>query len=270
MTPVRSFGDRRPLLFVVILFASWIVLAGLAAALAGAVLDLPVADPLVQTVGTVTATLLLLWGVIRLGWIDRIGITRLGSWPSWIATAVLLIYVILVGFYAFFGESSFRVTSLVEREAWPILLQALRAAFVEEVVFRGVILYALLRAWGKSLRGVLAALLVQAVLFAVPHALQVLAGVTSASAVSNVLATLVFGLWTGMLVIAVGSIWPAVLLHAASNAFTLIKGLSSPWITPDHLGYLRGASVELPLILIGVWVLVKLNGTRSPGSGVET
>lgn len=270
MNPVRRFSDRRPFVFVVILFGTWVVLAGLIAGLAGAVLDRPVGDPLSQTVGTVGATFLLLLGAVRLEWIAHVGITSFGSWRAWIATLALLTYVLLGGFYAFFGEVSFQAASLLDREAWPILLQALRAAFVEEVVFRGILLHALVRAWGTSVRGVVMAILVQAVLFALPHVLQVLAGVPQASALSNVLATLVFGVWTGMLVVAVGSIWPAVLLHAASNAATLVKGLSSPWIAPDHLGYLRGALVELPLILIGLWVLVQLNGARRRSPRVES
>jgi len=238
------------------------ILVSIFAMLAGILIDKPITDPLIQAVGALVATLILLLGTYRLGWISQIGITRFGSPLSWIVTLALSIYVLLAGFYAYFGESSFQMVSLLDQEAWPILLQGLRVGFVEEVVFRGIILYSLVRVWGKINRGIVMAIPIQAVLFALPHAFQVLAGVAPTSALSNILATLIFGLWTGMLVVVVGSLWPAIFLHAVSNSFTLIKGLSSTWVTPNYLGYLRGALVELPLVLIGVWIVLKIKDNQ--------
>jgi len=266
MKAVLKFSEDKPLIFVLILLVAWMILVSAVAIMVGMLLNKPIVDPLIQAVGALIATIFLLLVVYRIGWINHIGITRFGSPLSWIATLVLSIYVLSAGFYAYFGGFSFQVSSLLDQEAWPILLRGLRAGFVEEVVFRGVILYALLRVWGKTNRGFVSALTVQAVLFALPHALQVLAGVAPTSALSNLLATLIFGLWTGMLVVAVGSLWPAIFLHAISNSFTIIKGLSSAWITPYYLGYLRGALVELPLVLIGVWIVLKLKENRKVGS----
>ena len=262
MKSVLEFSERRPLIFVLIIIMAWMSLVFVVALLLGNLLSKPIADPLIQAVGTLVATLLLLLGAYHIGWINRIGITNFGSSSSWIAILLLSIYVLLGGFYAFFGEFSFQFGSLLGQEAWPILLQGLRAGFVEEVVFRGIILYSLIRVWGKTNRGIVTALFVQAVLFALPHAFQVLADVTPTSALSNVLATLTFGLWTGTLVVAVGSLWPAIFVHAVSNSFTLIKGLSSAWIAPYYLGYLRGVLFELPLVLIGLWIVLKLNDNQ--------
>jgi membrane protease YdiL (CAAX protease family) len=262
MKTVLRFSERKPLIFVLILLLAWMILVFIVAILVGFLLDKPIADPLIQSVGALVATLFLLFGAYHIGWISQIGITSFGSPLSWIATLALSIYVILADFYAFFGESSFQVSSLLDQGAWPILLQGFRAGFVEEVVFRGIILYSLVRLWGKKNRGIVMAIIVQAVLFALPHVFQVLAGVAPTSVLSNVLATLIFGLWTGMLVVVVGSLWPAIFLHAVSNSFTLIKGLSSTWITPYHLGYLRGALVELPLVLIGLWIVLKLKDNQ--------
>ena len=50
--------------------------------------------------------------------------------------------------------------------------------------------------------------------------------------------------------------WQLPLLF--SNSFTQIKGFSSVWVTPNYVGYLRGALVELPLVLIGLWIVLKL------------
>jgi membrane protease YdiL (CAAX protease family) len=262
MKSVINFSVRKPLIFVLVVLVAWMILVTAVAVPVGILLNRPIADSLIQAVGALIATLILLLAAYRIGWINHIGITSFGSRLSWVVTLALSMYVILAGFYAYFGEFSFQVSSLLDQEAWPILLQGLRAGFVEEVVFRGVILYSLVRVWGKENQGVVTALIVQAVLFALPHVFQVLAGVSPTSALSNVLATLIFGLWTGMLVVAVGSLWPAIFLHAVSNSFTMIKGLSSVWITPYYLGYLRGALIEIPLVLIGLWIVLKGKGNQ--------
>lgn len=267
MKSVLNISERKPLIFVLVLLVAWMILVTAVAVPVGILLNRPIADSLIQAVGALIATLILLLAAYRIGWINHIGITSFGSRLSWVVTLALSVYVILAGFYAYFDEFSFQVSSLFDQEAWPILLQGLRAGFVEEVVFRGVILYSLVRVWGKENRGVVTALIVQAVLFALPHVFQVLAGVSPASALSNVLATLVFGLWTGMLVVVVGSLWPAIFLHAVSNSFTMIKGLSSVWITPYYLGYLRGALVEIPLVLIGLWIVLKRKGNQKESPG---
>lgn len=265
-----KFNEKRPLFFVLILLVAWMILVSLVAVLVGYLVNKPVADPLVQAFGTLVATLLLLFGAYRIGWFNKIGITSFGSPLSWLATLGVAIYVLIVDFYAYFGEISFQFDLLFERKAVPILLQGLRTGFVEEIVFRGIILYSLVRVWGKKKGGVVFAIFVQAFLFAFPHVLQMFAGAPPMSALSNVLATLVFGLWSGMLVLIVGSVWPAIFLHAVSNSFTLIKGLSSPWITPYYLGYLRAVLFELPLVLFGLWVVLKLNRKESPEAFSKT
>jgi membrane protease YdiL (CAAX protease family) len=266
MKSVLRFGDRRPLIFVLAVLVAWLMLVSVISILVGTLFDKPIADPQIQAAGTLIATILLLFGAYRVGWIDRIGLVSFGTRSSWVVTLIVAIYVLLVNFYAFFGEFTFQIGALISPDALPILLQALRAGFVEEVVFRGIILYWLVSVWGKSNRGLFAALVVQAALFGALHALQVLGGATPASAISNVLATFTFGLWIGALVVFTGSLWPAMLLHAVSNSFTLIKGLSSQWVTPYFLGYLRESLFELPLVLLGLWLVLKLKANAQRGS----
>ena len=124
----------------------------------------------------------------------------------------------------------------------------------------------LVRIWGKSRRGLIAALVVQAFLFGSLHALQAFVGLDPVRTISNVLATIIFGLWVGALVISVGSVWPAIILHSVSNGFILIKGLTSYWVDPTYLGYLRGALFELPLVLLGLWFVWTHRSVKYLGS----
>jgi membrane protease YdiL (CAAX protease family) len=135
--------------------------------------------------------------------------------------------------------------------------------FVEETVFRGVLLYALVRVWGRTKRGLVAAVVIQAALFAVPHVLQAFVGVSPLTALVNVANTFVSGLWLGLLVLGVGTLWPGIVLHALSNAAILIKGLSSPWVDPATLGYVRVALFELLLVLLGAWIILRARTVSS-------
>ena len=258
MIAYASYADRRPFLFALAVLLAWVFLTGLSGASAALLLGRPATDPLIQSIGTLTATAVLLWESYRVGWLRAMGITRFGTWQAWVLTLLLGVYVALTGIYAYFGEISFDLSTLAATPAaQAILLRQLEVGFVEETMFRGFILFVLARAWGRTRRGLIAALLVQAALFGLLHSLQILAGSANSAALANVLATFVFGLWAGALVLLTGSLWPAVLMHFTANAFPMIKGLSSAWIDPAYLGYLRNALFDLPLVLLGLWLVLR-------------
>ena len=263
MKSVSEFADRRPFPFGLLTLVAWIFLAGLIIAVSVLLLKLPLDDAFIQLIGTLSATAIVLFFASRLGWLRRIGITNFGTIPAWVLTIIIGLYVVLSGLYAYFGELSFELDALyVTQEARTILLQTFLVGFVEETIFRGFLLFAFVRVWGKTSGGLITGVVAQAALFGVLHAMQALFGVAPASAGANVLATFIFGVWLGTLVLCSGTLWPAILLHMASNASLLIKGISSPWIEPTYLGYLREAIFELPLILIGFWVLIKAGAHR--------
>jgi membrane protease YdiL (CAAX protease family) len=255
-------ADRRPFVFTLLVVLAWFLVGGGIAAATASVLQTPMVDTWPQTVGSLAATGVLLLVVSRLGWLRPMGITTLGSWSTWAVTLLLGSYLVLSGSFAFFGEVAFDPRSLLGmEEAGAILLRQATVGFVEETLFRGVLLYALSRAWGRTKQGLVAAVVVQAALFGVPHALQAFVGAAPVTALINVVATFVTGLWLGLLVLGVGTLWPAVLLHTVSNAAILIKGLASPWLDPALLGYVRATLFELILVLVGLWIVLKLQPT---------
>jgi hypothetical protein len=42
----------------------------------------------------------------------------------------------------------------------------------------------------------------------------------------------------------------------------LIKGLDTRWIDPAALGYVRAALFDLPLVLIGSWVIMRSGSAK--------
>jgi membrane protease YdiL (CAAX protease family) len=264
MQVIARVADRRPLVFVLLALLVWFLVAAAIVAVVALLLRAPIAEVWPQTIGSLAATGVLLLLVSRLGWLRPMGITTFGTWTTWALTLLLGAYLVLSGFYAFFGEVAFDARTLFDiQEARSILLRQAVVGFVEETVFRGIILYALVRVWGRTKPRLLAAVIVQAALFAVPHMLQALVGLSPLTALVNVASTFVSGLWLGLLVLSVGTLWPGIVLHAVSNAAILIQGLSSPWIEPSALGYIRATLFELLLVVIGLWIILKARGVPS-------
>jgi membrane protease YdiL (CAAX protease family) len=264
MGVISRVADSRPFLFVLLALLAWFVLGAAVAGVVALLLQMPLVSTLPQVAGTLGGTAVLLLLVSRLGWLRPLGITTFGTWTTWALTLLLGAYLVLSGFYAFFGEVAFDARTLFDiQEARSILLRQAVVGFVEETVFRGIILYALVRVWGRTKPRLLAAVIVQAALFAVPHMLQALVGLSPLTALVNVASTFVSGLWLGLLVLSVGTLWPGIVLHAVSNAAILIQGLSSPWIEPSALGYIRATLFELLLVVIGLWIILKARGVPS-------
>ena len=109
MESILAFGNRKPFLFVLILLAAWVLTVSAVAVLAGILFSASIADPQIQSLSTLIATILYLFGAYRAGWIDKIGIIKFGSLASWLVTFGVAIYVLLVNFYVFFGEISFQI-----------------------------------------------------------------------------------------------------------------------------------------------------------------
>jgi len=271
MKTFLRIANSKPFVFTLLILLIWIVLAGLVNSIVIFLFKIPLDNPIVLQAGNIVATFILLIITLSFGWLREIGITKFGVPSTWLITLVLAIYIIIVGFFSFFEDITFAFNSLYStQEARNILIRSILVGFVEETVFRGVLLYSLVRAWGKTRRGIVASIIVQAALFGIFHSLQVLAGATTNAAMANVLETFIFGVLAGAVVLFGGTLWPAIVLHAASNAFILIKGLSSPWIDPVSMGYIKEALLELPLALLCLWIVIKKRPVQKSSSQINT
>jgi membrane protease YdiL (CAAX protease family) len=259
MDKLRRLADSRPLLFVMLTTLAWVLAAGAFAGLGGLALGVPVGDTAPQVLGTVSATACLLAVAWRLGWLGPAGIAAAGGWRAWLAALISLSYLVVAYWYGFFGDVSFDPGFLARSEAArSVVWRQLVVGAVEEILFRGVLLYALVRIWGRTARGVLASAFTTAALFGVLHLLQVLGGSSLESAAAVVLECVVSGVWWAAIVLYGGSIWPAAVIHAVSNMAVLVKALSIPGLALPISGYVMASVLELPLVVLGVWLLVRL------------
>jgi CubicO group peptidase (beta-lactamase class C family)/membrane protease YdiL (CAAX protease family) len=260
---MRRFATMRPLPFVILATVAWILVAGLAALVAAWALQTPLADLLPRSLGTLTATACLLVVMGRWGWLRAAGVAAPGSWRLWLVTAGLAVYVVVAYQVAFFGGIALNVSSFSgSGGAQAVLARQVVVTVAEEFLFRGFLLYALVRVWGDSRRSLLAAVTVPALIFGLAHAPQVLAGNPLDDTLMTMLNCFVCGLWWGTLLLLGGSIWPAVLIHAASNASFQITALSLGGVDPTAADYAAATLAELPLVIAGLWLLLR----KVPGS----
>jgi membrane protease YdiL (CAAX protease family) len=109
------------------------------------------------------------------------------------------------------------------------------------------------------------AYILAALLFAALHGTQVLTNDLSRSAaLLLILQTLVVSIWWGALVVAGGSLWPAVLIHFVVNAVAAVQGLVASPVEPALLAYQRSLWLSIPLGLAGIGLLARVAHRPAP------
>lgn len=265
---MKRLATEHPLLFVIAVLLGWLASSLLASLAAAALLDTELASDLAQSLGTLTATALILLLAWRLGWLRPAGISRLGGWRVWLVALAIMVYFYAAYRYAFFGTLASDVAYLLRLpETWGVALRQLVVGTVEETLFRGVLLYALVRVWGTTRRGLFAASLTPALLFGSLHILQLATGNSLGGTLLTIVIGLFSGIWMGALVLRWGTIWPGVAIHAFSNAVVNIGALAMIGFAPSTGAFLLAAVLELPLVLLGIWWFLRLPLAGKPASG---
>lgn len=254
---LKTFAANQPVLFAIVLTLLGFVLLLFMSGIAYTKLRQPYTDR-AMTVMRLVATAALLLLAWRMGWLEGIGILRLGSWQVWLLATGGLLYFACAALYAFYGKIAFDITSFAHLPAaHAVFYKQLVAVVYEEILFRGVILYVLVSAWGHTRLGIIGSAVPTAVLFALPHIVGVFVGLSRQSALLLVLETIIIAIWWGTLVIRGGSIWPAVLLHFVVNVMVEVQGLCVPMVTPEILAYQCLFWFSIPLGVTGIGLLIR-------------
>lgn len=128
-------------------------------------------------------------------------------------------------------------------ESWSsfmfLVVMELVVGFSEELVFRGLILRALLPT------GMTRAVLVSSALFGLVHLGNIVYGASVAVTLFQVVGVFAFGVGMAAIVLRTGALWPAMLIHALSNA-----ALRFSYITPQRLPTPLMSAIVMTLMLI--------------------
>lgn len=202
-----TFVEKRPWLFSLLLIVLLIIVQALGVAAA----QLKGLPP--STFGIYTEILLAIITIIivsKMKWWQRIGFHKADN------SASLLIF--LPALALVIGNLTFGIAVTRAPALLTFALLAITSGFVEEVIFRGL----MLRAFQP--RGEWKAVLITAAIFGFTHLMNIFAGYDPLYAVIQVAYALAIGFCFGAMAIKGGVIWPLVIIHALGNFFAFING----------------------------------------------
>ncbi len=203
--------------------------------------------------GRFMAALVFLGVLWRLGWLSAAGITRLGAWRSWLLVLPVLVYEILAHLYAFYGSPSLEAPESFL--AWAVALNGAAAGLLEEVVFRALVLYALVRLWGDTRHGILKSALVSALFFGAAHLIHLALGRPAPLVLLLFVSAFLGGIYYAGFALYAGSVWPAVALHVLLNAVDGAQAVNNPRFAETVSGWLLVLALQLPAVGLGIWLL---------------
>lgn len=252
MKRIERFATEHPFAFGFVVTFVYILLL-IVSALLGALW--PGAGNYAQPggmLGRLISIAILLAALSGLGWLRPAGFTSLGRPSAWLVMLAALAYAIAASAYAFTGNFDFSLAD--PGQAGLIALFILIAAFLEEVAFRGLVMYALVRVWGGTSRGLIMSVLASSLLFSSIHVLDFLSGRPLPNVLLQTVEAFILGIILGTIVLLAKSIYPAVFFHAAVN-FAGYLNFASKGLEDTPAAWLTLSALLLPLALIGIYLL---------------
>ena len=255
MKGLKRLAATHPVLFGVLITFSVLVLYIVAGVFAAAVTRDGVSRNLVEAVGRLGASGLfvyLLWGF---GWLDGSGATSRGTAAAWLVTLLLIAYETIAFQFAFFGDLA--VTMSNPGLSLSVGLNALATGPLEEIPFRAVILYAFLRLWGSTKKGIIRSVVYSALLFSLSHLVHLALGRPLDMVALKVVMTFLSGIYFAALVLRWRSIWTVVLFHGVLNAVLSVRAIEVGGFTETATMLGTVIPFQLPLVALGIYWIAK-------------
>ena len=255
MTGLKRLAETHPVLFGVFITLSVLVLYVIAGVFAAAVTRDEVSRILVEAVGRLGASGLfvyLLWGF---GWLDGSGVSSRGTAAAWLVVLLFIAYETIVFQLAFFGDLSTQVSNPGMSAA--VGLNALATGPIEEIPFRGIILYTFLRLWGDTRKGMVRCVLYSAALFSLSHLIHLALGRPLDMVAMKLVMTFLSGIYFAALVLRWRSIWTVVLFHGVLNAVLSIRAIEVGGFTETATMLGTVIPFQLPLVALGIYWIAK-------------
>lgn len=130
-------------------------------------------------------------------------------------------------------------------------------------MYRGLLLTAMVKAWGSTRRGLLAAAVFSGLFFASTHFINLLIRPFPLVALQVFGMTMV-GFGYAAIAIKGGSIWPVVIFHWMVNASIGLQAIQIPNFEETTIAWAIFVLVMLPIVGVGIYLMRKLK--VSPGS----
>jgi membrane protease YdiL (CAAX protease family) len=157
--------------------------------------------------------------------------------------------------YAFTGDLSPAVASSPLGIAR--FLATLPGALLEELLYRALLLTAMLLAWGHTKRGVIRSFVLSSALFGATHLINLMVRPTGVVVLQAILVSLPGVLYDALL-LKTRSLWPAILIHWLVNAAVNVKVVGLENYQETNAMWLWLALILIPTTAYSAYVLWEL------------
>ncbi|MNX06469.1 CAAX amino terminal protease self- immunity [compost metagenome] len=231
----RTFSAKRPVLAVIIIEVL-LLIAMFAAGAYAQIKQLDYTSPVLIAFIPI-ALVLIVYLTIRRKW-NALGFESIRKIPSsnWIYYLPL---VLVLGINCMNGFKSTSASTLLYFIGFTLLV-----GFVEETIYRGLILRTLLA------KGVTTAVATSSILFAVTHILNALSGQNLFDTILQIVYALLVGLVLALLIIMNNNILPLITFHFIHNLINFMSPSNSIWYGTF--------AVIVILALQAIWLIVSL------------
>jgi len=168
----------------------------------------------------------------------------------------LIAYKAILLVYAFFGKFHFGLPTLNITLA--VLFFTFTTSLLEETMYRGLLLTSMVKAWGTTRKGLVAAAILSSVFWSSTHLINLVVQ-PSPTVFMQVLETMFSGIIYAAIVLYVRSIWPAILFHWMVNASVGLQVVQSPMFEDTISAWLIAITVTLSVIPVGIVLLRKVS-----------
>jgi len=255
MIRFKNFAQRRPFLFGLVLILIYALLGMLTYPAHFLFPETDAGQLYGDALSKFTSFLVVALIIWRFGWLKASGLAKIGSAKMWLIASVVLVYLIFGELYAFTGDLKIVFpTHPIETAS---LMLSLSTGFIEETLFRGLALVAMLIAWGDTKKGQLKAILLSATFFGLMHLANLMIrppGVV----IFQALIVILPGIFYAAFLLTYRSLWPVIIIHGLTNAVVNIKAITNPDYQEAFLMWIIFGAVLIPVMIYSVYLIWKL------------
>lgn len=255
MKALKRFATHHPVVFSLLITLIVLIFYIAAGVLAEILAQDEVSYQLTEAFGRLATSTFFLYILWRFGWLKPAGITNFGSFRAWAVMLMILVYETIFTVYFFFGDFALNISD--PKLSVSVGLNSMSTGFIEELPFRGIILYTFVRLWGDSRHGLLKGVLYSSLLFGCSHLIHILFGRPLPQATLVAVSTFLSGIYLAALVLHWRSIWTAVAFHGLSNTIIAFKVIETPGFTETVPALSLFILVQLPVVVYGLFLIYR-------------
>jgi membrane protease YdiL (CAAX protease family) len=257
MKKFQNFATRHPIVFGFIVIVLFALLSTLVWPITQ-IYPYPEGHEIGTALSKLVMTVCFLFLLWRFGWIKIAGFASLGRKQVWLLAIVMMIYNAVFAAYTFTGSFKFSLPSF--DLALAVIFFTFSTSLLEETMYRGLVLTALVKAWGDTRKGLFGAAIVSGLFWATTHFVNLIVNPSPVVAL-QVLGMVIPGFVYAAIVLYGRSIWPVIVFHWIVNMMVNLQAIQNPNFEETLPAWLIFNLVVLPMTVVGVSLLRKAKAT---------